>query len=421
MSVSDAKLLHEQGYDLIGDIGEGAYSKVKLFYSHALKQTVAIKIINRQQAPRDFVKNFLPRELEILQKVKHPNIVSIYEILATSDGRIFIILEYSTHNDVLRHIQNNGALDEDRAKHLFGQLVEAVAYLHRNNIVHRDLKCENLLLTHAGGLRVQENPTINLDRFKDSEGKLLDLTPDSEAAKHNIKIEQWLPGVKNHKIRALPLGSKFDPQQIKLLLTDFGFGKIITNPDEKSRSFCGSAAYAAPEIIQGIPYIPTSHDTWSLGIVLFIMVCGTMPYDDSNVRQMVKEQLAHKIRFPPQAAYNLSLQCKDLISKLIEPDPKRRLTIQQIQQHPWIANRLKYGSYSKSSSVDHIKIDPKAKKNNNENSNKLEADTFATEQSGIMTDTQNVEEENVQSSSKPGVDSGSKSSRKGRKQQWNEA
>ena len=199
MSVSDAKLLHEQGYDLIGDIGEGAYSKVKLFYSHALKQTVAIKIINRQQAPRDFVKNFLPRELEILQKVKHPNIVSIYEILATSDGRIFIILEYSTHNDVLRHIQNNGALDEDRAKHLFGQLVEAVAYLHRNNIVHRDLKCENLLLTHAGGLRVQENPTINLDRFKDSEGKLLDLTPDSEAAK--VRVE-------NHSINFLPFGTK---------------------------------------------------------------------------------------------------------------------------------------------------------------------------------------------------------------------
>jgi serine/threonine protein kinase len=82
------------------------------------------------------------------------------------------------------------------------------------------------------------------------------------------------------------------------------------------------------------------------------MVCGTMPYDDSNVRQMVKEQLAHKIRFPPQAAYNLSLQCKDLISKLIEPDPKKRLNIQGIQQHPWIANRLRYGSYSKSSGVD---------------------------------------------------------------------
>lgn len=416
MSVSDAKLLHEQGYDLIGDIGEGAYSKVKLFYSHALKQTVAIKIINRQQAPRDFVKNFLPRELEILQKVKHPNIVSIYEILATSDGRIFIILEYSTHNDVLRHIQNNGALDEDRAKHLFGQLVEAVAYLHRNNIVHRDLKCENLLLTHAGGIRLQENPTINLDRFKDSEGKLLDMTPDSEAAKHNIKIEQWLPGVKNHKIRALPLGGKFDPQQIKLLLTDFGFGKIITNPDEKSRSFCGSAAYAAPEIIQGIPYIPTSHDTWSLGIVLFIMVCGTMPYDDSNVRQMVKEQLAHKIRFPPQAAYNLSLQCKDLISKLIEPDPKKRLTIHEIQQHPWIANRLKYGSYSKSSSMDHRKIDTKTKKNSNESSSKLEADKFTAEQTALMTSGAVQEDENMQSFAAATPDSpNGKSSKKGGK------
>jgi len=352
MSVSDAKLLHEQGYDLIGDIGEGAYSKVKLFYSHALKQTVAIKIINRQQAPRDFVKNFLPRELEILQKVKHQNIVSIYEILATSDGRIFIILEYSTHNDVLRHIQNNGALDEDRAKHLFGQLVEAVAYLHRNNIVHRDLKCENLLLTQPGGPRTTENPTINLERFKNSEGKLIDLHNSADKDANSNKIEQWLPTVKKHKVQALPLGSKFEPQRIKLLLTDFGFGKITNNPEEKSRSFCGSAAYAAPEIIQGIPYIPTSHDTWSLGIVLFIMVCGTMPYDDSNVRQMVKEQLAHKIRFPPQAAYNLSLNCKDLISKLIEPDPKKRLNIQGIQQHPWIANRLRYGSYSKSSGVD---------------------------------------------------------------------
>jgi len=71
------------------------------------------------------------------------------------------------------------------------------------------------------------------------------------------------------------------------------------------------------------------------------MVCGTMPYDDSNARQMVKEQLAHKIRFPPQAAYNLSASCKDLIGKLIEPNPEKRLTISGIQAHPWIANRIK--------------------------------------------------------------------------------
>ena len=124
------------------------------------------------------------------------------------------------------------------------------------------------------------------------------------------------------------------------MLTDFGFSKVTKASDEKSRSFCGSAAYAAPEIIQGIPYKPTSHDTWSLGVVLFIMVCGTMPFDDSNVRQMVKEQLAHKIRYPPQAAYNLSSQCKDLIEKMIQPNPEIRLSINQIRAHPWIANTI---------------------------------------------------------------------------------
>jgi len=320
MSISDDKLLSEQGYQIIGDIGEGAYSKVRLYWSTTLKQVVAIKIINRQQAPRDFVKNFLPREIDILQKVKHRHITNVYEILATSDGRIFIVLEYSVHNDVLRHIQTNGAFDEVRAKHIFAQLLEAVSYLHSNNIVHRDLKCENLLLTSTSENLATTNPTIDLSPFQRGQG-----TSSSRASK---------------VIKPLPLSSGFDIDNVKLLLTDFGFSKITKAADEKSRSFCGSAAYAAPEIIQGIPYKPTSHDTWSLGVVLFIMVCGTMPFDDSNVRQMVKEQLAHKIRYPPQAAYNLSATCKDLIERMIEPNPETRLSINEIKAHPWIASTL---------------------------------------------------------------------------------
>lgn len=256
MSVSDAKLLAEQGYDLIGEIGEGAYSKVKLFYSHCLKQPVAIKIINSHQAPRDFVKNFLPREIDILQQIKHPNIVNIYEILATSDGRIFIVLEYSAYNDVLRHIQTTGALDEPRAKHIFSQLVDAVAYLHKNNIVHRDLKCENLLLTDVVPEIRPENPTIKVDVFKENKS-------GTKGAPSTQKPST--SSVLNHKINPLPLESKFDARNIKLLLTDFGFSKSVKNPTEKSRSFCGSAAYAAPEIIQGIPYVPTAHDPGASG------------------------------------------------------------------------------------------------------------------------------------------------------------
>lgn len=322
MAASDVKLLSDQGYDFVGDIGEGAYSKVKLFYSKVLGHHVAIKIINRQLTPRDFVKNFLPREIDILQKVKHPNIVDCYEILATSDGRIFIVLEYSRYNDLLRHIQAHGPIEEQRAKYLFGQLVEAIAYLHQNGIVHRDLKCENLLLTDSSVIKSRNNiSNLQFNRQSNSDS-----------------IDNFAP---NKKISPLPLNPTFEPTQIKMLLTDFGFSREF-KPGDRSKTFCGSAAYAAPEIIQGQPYALTSHDIWALGVILFIMVCGTMPYDDSNIRQMVKEQLAHKIRFPPKIAYKLSVSCKELISKLIEPNSEKRLNISQVQQHPWLSNRLIY-------------------------------------------------------------------------------
>jgi serine/threonine protein kinase len=132
------------------------------------------------------------------------------------------------------------------------------------------------------------------------------------------------------------LTPEFNMEEVKLLVTDFGFSRRFESPDEKSRTFCGSAAYAAPEIIKGEPYKMRDHDMWSLGVILFIMVCGTMPYDDSNVRKMLKEQLSRKLRFPPQAAQTLSDECKDLIHKLIEPNANRRYKIDQILSHPWL-------------------------------------------------------------------------------------
>ena len=92
------------------------------------------------------------------------------------------------------------------------------------------------------------------------------------------------------------LTPKFNTDEVKLLVTDFGFSRRFENEDERSRTFCGSAAYAAPEIIKGEPYKMRDHDMWSLGVILFIMVCGTMPYDDSNVRKMLKEQLSRKLQ-----------------------------------------------------------------------------------------------------------------------------
>jgi len=320
--MSDVKLLADKGYELIpcehtsdSIIGEGAYSKVQLFYSTSLRKNVAIKIINKSSAPRDFVNHFLPREIEVLQRVRHQFVVEITEILATNDGRIFIVMEYAQHGDLLRHIQQNGAIDEDRSRYLFKQLVKAVQYLHNRQIVHRDLKCENLLLTKMK----EDLPNIRPTAADSS--TMLNHTPPESPRRYDM---------------GSMLTSKFKEEDVKLLVTDFGFSRRFESADERSRTFCGSAAYAAPEIIKGEPYKMRDHDMWSLGVILFIMVCGTMPYDDSNVRKMLKDQLSRKVRFPPQAAQNLSDECKDLIHKLIEPNANRRYKIDQILSHSWL-------------------------------------------------------------------------------------
>nr|XP_039267547.1 testis-specific serine/threonine-protein kinase 1-like [Styela clava] len=266
--------LRERGYKIMSTLGEGAYSKVKLAYSTRLGNDVAIKCINKQVAPKDFVEKFLPRELQALPHLRHENIVKIYEILEASDGFVYIVMEAARNGDMLRYVQRRGALPEEEIKKYFWQLVQAIKYCHSMNICHRDLKCENLLLD-------KEN---------------------------------------------------------KLLLTDFGFSKsMIFNAGNVvlSSTFCGSAAYAAPEIIRGHPYDPRMHDIWSMGVILYIMACGHMPFDDSNVRKMLKVQLKNQIRFPPRVADILSDELKHLIKRMIQPDITKRANMDDVLAHPF--------------------------------------------------------------------------------------
>lgn len=266
------------------NLGEGSYAKVKSAYSERLKFNVAVKIIDRKKAPTDFLEKFLPREIEILIMLNHRSIVKTYEIFETSEGKVYIVMELGAQGDLLEFIKTRGALHEDDARKKFYQLSSAIKYCHDLDIVHRDLKCENLLLD------------------KD----------------FNIK------------------------------LSDFGFSKRCLRDDSGrltlSKTFCGSAAYAAPEVLQGIPYQPKVYDIWSLGVVLYIMVCGSMPYDDSNIKKMLRIQKEHRVNFP--RSKHLTNECKDLIYRMLQPDVKRRLQIDEVLDHGWVQPKARSMSYA---------------------------------------------------------------------------
>jgi len=116
-------------------------------------------------------------------------------------------------------------------------------------------------------------------------------------------------------------------------VTDFGFSRFYEEP-ALSKTFCGSAAYAAPEILQGIPYYMPQHDIWAMGVILYIMVCASMPYDDSNVKKMIRDQLERKVTFSKSKP--VSKEAKDLICHILEVNVKKRYTIPQITAHPWM-------------------------------------------------------------------------------------
>ena len=109
--MADEEILEPRGYILNrGTIGEGAYSKVRSAFSRKINQDCAIKCIDKRNAPDDFVKKFLPRELEILPKLNHKNIIRVYEILAVSDGRVYIVMDFGKKGDLLRYIQSGSAI-----------------------------------------------------------------------------------------------------------------------------------------------------------------------------------------------------------------------------------------------------------------------------------------------------------------------
>ncbi|XP_049598986.1 MAP/microtubule affinity-regulating kinase 4 isoform X2 [Syngnathus scovelli] len=256
---------HIGNYRLLKTIGKGNFAKVKLARHILTGREVAIKIIDKTQLnPTSLQKLF--REVRIMKGLNHPNIVQLFEVIET-DKTLYLIMEYASGGEVFDYLVSHGRMKEVEARAKFRQIVSAVHYCHTKNIVHRDLKAENLLL-------------------------------DADA---NIKI------------------------------ADFGFSNEFTLGN-KLDTFCGSPPYAAPELFQGKKYDGPEVDVWSLGVILYTLVSGSLPFDGQNLKELRERVLRGKYRVP----FYMSTDCEGILRRFLVLNPAKRCTLDQVMKDKWI-------------------------------------------------------------------------------------
>ncbi|CAG8488364.1 9352_t:CDS:2 [Acaulospora morrowiae] len=284
LGLANAELIGH--YAIIKAIGSGSFSEVKLAMDLKTCKKVAIKMITLKGIEdSDRLKTGVWREVELLKFIDHPNIVSLIDTIDTP-SHLCLVLEYVPGGELFDFVNDYyDETTEEDAKHIFLQIVDIVSYLHNSNIVHRDLKLENILLESAFSI---ENPTK--------------------------------PVIK---------------------LTDFGLAKFIDPTSPLSTTRCGSEEYAAPELILAQPYDGRKTDIWALGIILYSLLVGYLPFNQG--RRETRKQFCSKIArgdfsFPRSDVGGrraiISEEAKDLVKRILQRVPEKRPSLSDIKNHP---------------------------------------------------------------------------------------
>lgn len=219
--------------------------KVKLARNKETGEQVAVKIIPRQstetehrtQQERERAEHSkeirTAREAAIVTLVDHPYICGMRDVLRTN-YHWYMLFEYVNGGQMLDYIISHGRLKEKQARKFGRQIASALDYCHRNSIVHRDLKIENILISKTGDIKI----------------------------------------------------------------IDFGLSNLFS-PRSTLKTFCGSLYFAAPELLQAKQYTGPEVDVWSFGIVLYVLVCGKVPFDDQSMPQLHAKIKKGVVEYPP--------------------------------------------------------------------------------------------------------------------------
>ncbi|XP_054544856.1 death-associated protein kinase 1 isoform X2 [Talpa occidentalis] len=263
-------------YDTGEELGSGQFAVVKKCREKSTGLQYAAKFIKKRRTKssrRGVSREDIEREVSILKEIQHPNVITLHEVYESKTD-VILILELVAGGELFDFLAEKESLTEEEATEFLKQILNGVYYLHSLQIAHFDLKPENIML---------------LDR---------------NVPKPRIKI------------------------------IDFGLAHKIDFGNEFKNIF-GTPEFVAPEIVNYEP-LGLEADMWSIGVITYILLSGASPFLGDNKQETLANVSAVNYEFEEEYFSNTSALAKDFIRRLLVKDPKKRMTIQDSLQHPWI-------------------------------------------------------------------------------------
>eukprot|EP01061_Rhynchopus_euleeides_P023530 TRINITY_DN38271_c0_g1_i1.p1 TRINITY_DN38271_c0_g1~~TRINITY_DN38271_c0_g1_i1.p1 ORF type:complete len:316 (+),score=146.75 TRINITY_DN38271_c0_g1_i1:136-948(+) len=259
-------------FDVGKQIGQGRYGSVFVARDKRTNAIVALKRLNIQSIVEGKILHQVERELEIMHRLQHPNILRLYTYF-TDKECITLVVEYAARGDLWSILQTKGRFSLQMTAKLVAQLADAIAHAHKNNVIHRDIKPENLLLDY----------------------------------KKNLKV------------------------------ADFGWSVLDQQP--KRRTYCGTPDYISPEMAADKTY-GFEVDNWCIGVFAYECLYGQAPFQAEDDNERTEKILKQEYSFPETQNPQVPEEARDLVRRLLQVDPRKRMCLQDVMQHPFITRNF---------------------------------------------------------------------------------
>ena len=254
-------------YNMTSLVGEGSFGKVYSAVSVLTGEKVAIKCLDKAKINQRSAKQKVQKEIDIHKRLVHPNIARFFEVFH-NEKYIFMVMEFAENGDLFGQIRQSGVLSEGQSKEIIAQIVSGLEACHSQQILHRDIKLDNILLGASGEAKI----------------------------------------------------------------CDFGVS-LVMEEGRLAKDQLGTPAYMAPELLHGKGYSGFGSDIWNLGVTLYIMLTGKIPFNSEDIGELQSIILEGRFEFPEEP--ELSAEVKDLISSILVVDPQARIKLPEIKKHRW--------------------------------------------------------------------------------------